>query len=103
MGAKGKAYTLVSRDQGDELSKVEALINMVIPVATVEGFEPSPPPSDWEDRSAPSEPSKPVINRFDRPYGSTGSVNTAEGAPMALPPRTIGSKIPINRRHKRRR
>ena len=107
MGEKGIAYTFVGRDQGDELSKVEALINMVIPQATLEGFEASPTPADWEERAPgwqPSEPSKPVINRFERPYGSSGgAVTSAGGAPIALPPRTIGSKIPINRRHKRRR
>src|SRR5438309_6557797 len=60
MGAKGKAFTFVGRDQGDELTKVEALINMVIPQATLEGFEGSPTPADWEDRAPgayqPSEP-----------------------------------------------
>src|SRR5437588_5161257 len=49
MGAAGKAFTFVSREQGDELTKVEALINMVIPQAKVEGFEPSPTPADWTD------------------------------------------------------
>jgi ATP-dependent RNA helicase DeaD len=105
MGAEGKAYTFVGRDQGDELSKVENLINMVVPLGTLEGFVASPTPLDWEDRStfgAPSEPSKPIVNRFDRPYGATTA--TVEGEPAkVLPPRTIGSKIPINRRHKRRR
>ena len=47
MGAKGKAFTLVSREQGDQLTKVENLINMVIPQAKLEGFEPRPEPSDW--------------------------------------------------------
>jgi ATP-dependent RNA helicase DeaD len=107
MGAQGKAFTFVARDQGDELTKVEGLINMVIPQATLEGFEPSPPPSDWTDHapgSEPSTPSKPVVSRFERPFGSSSSsVTTPAGAPVPLPPRTIGSKIPINRRHKRRR
>lgn len=105
MGAEGKAYTFVGRDQGDELSKVENLINMVVPLGTLEGFEASPTPADWEDRTGfgpPAEPSKPMVNRFDRPYGATTA--TVEGEPAkVLPPRTIGSKIPINRRHKRRR
>src|SRR5271165_5612454 len=35
MGAKGKAFTLISSDQGDELTKVENLINMIIPQAIV--------------------------------------------------------------------
>ncbi len=105
MGAEGKAYTFVGRDQGDELSKVENLINMVVPLGTLEGFEASPTPPDWEDRSGfapPSEPIKPIVNRFDRPYGATTAAVEGEPAKV-LPPRTIGSKIPINRRHKRRR
>jgi ATP-dependent RNA helicase DeaD len=105
MGKGGKAFTFVTKEQGEELTKVESLINMVIPQATVEGFEPSPPPADWTDEKptyGSGEPAKPVISRFERPYGS----NTAappSGTPVVLPPRTIGSKIPINRRHKRRR
>jgi ATP-dependent RNA helicase DeaD len=110
MGAQGKAFTFIAKDQGDELTKIENLINMVVPQATVEGFEPSPPPADWTDEKpvfgAPTEPAKPVVSRFERPYGSTGTAPVSPGAsgqPIALPPRTIGSKIPINRRHKRRR
>ena len=113
MGAKGKAFTFVSKDQGQELSKVESLINMVIPVATVEGFTASPTPADWID-VFPTEsetPGKPMVNRFDRPYGvSATSSSGSNGASIAntseapkLPQRTIGSKIPVNRRHKRRR
>ncbi len=106
MGAKGKAFTFVGRDQGEELNKVEALINMIIPVATVPGFEASPTPADWTDAKplpfTPSGDAKPVVNRFDRPYGSN---TDSDAAPVTLkaPVRTLGSKIPINRRHKRRR
>ncbi|HYO10943.1 MAG TPA: DEAD/DEAH box helicase [Tepidisphaeraceae bacterium] len=114
MGAKGKAYTFVQRDQGDELTKVENLINMVIPVATLEGWEPRPEPSDWTEHKpgqGPALEAKPVQNRFERPYSPSGSANAApvagadQPAPITIqaPPRTIGSKIPINRRHKRRR
>src|SRR5688500_15613354 len=49
MGAKGKAYTLVTRQQGEELTRVEELINMLIPQATVEGFESRPTPTDWSE------------------------------------------------------
>ena len=71
MGAAGKAFTFVGRDQGDLLTKIENLINMVIPQATVEGFEPSPTPSDWtEQKPGDLGPSKPVQSRFERPYGS---------------------------------
>jgi ATP-dependent RNA helicase DeaD len=99
MGAAGKAFTFVQNDQGDQLTRVEELINMVIPQATVETFEPSPPPADWTDAKpqfgGPSAP--PPTSRFARPYAASGTVT------LPAPPRTIGSKIPIVRRHKRRR
>jgi ATP-dependent RNA helicase DeaD len=113
MGAAGKAFTFVAKDQGGELTKVEGLINMVIPVATLEGWTPSPPPADWTDAKpvfGDGEPAKPVVNRFERAYNPSGSTSesgdgggASEEAPKVLPPRTIGSKIPLNRRHKRRR
>jgi len=110
MGAAGKAFTFVGRDQGDELTKVETLINMVIPLATIEGWEPNPTPADWTEGKPGEmqiEPGKPVVNRFERAYNPSGAASagaaTAEQAPIALPTRTIGSKIPLNRRHKRRR
>ncbi len=117
MGAKGKAYTFVTKEQGGELTKVENLINMIVPPITLEGFEPRPTPADWTEGPPGAmvmPPSKPIVNRYDRPYGSTASqpvtAPVAEGesaepaAPaMTLPTRTLGSKIPVNRRHKRRR
>ena len=53
MGAKGKAFTFVARDQGDELTKIESLINMQIPHRRMEGFEPSPPPRETRERNKP--------------------------------------------------
>lgn len=108
MGAQGKAFTFVSKDQGDELTKVESLINMVVPQATMEGFEPNPPPADWtaeKPGTGPSTPSAPVTSRFDRPYSASaaGSGSTNQTIVLPAPPRTLGSKIPITRRHKRRR
>jgi ATP-dependent RNA helicase DeaD len=114
MGAKGTAFTLVSKDQGPELTKIESLINMIIPPATVEGFTPSPTPADWieEFPGEATEPSKPIVSRFERPYGAGATSPaapvdsadpSAEPAKHVGPPRTIGSKIPVNRRHKRRR
>jgi ATP-dependent RNA helicase DeaD len=108
MGAAGKAYTLVTPQQGEELTKVENLINMVIPLAQLEGFTPSPPPSDWEDRPPGQQPAEapkpPPPSRFVRAYGAApGSDPAAPVSAVTLPPRTIGSKIPITRRHKRRR
>jgi len=105
MGAAGKAYTFVTREQGDELTKVEGLINMVIPQAKLEGFEPSPPPADWTDLPpGDSAPAKPIQSRFDRVYSPTGATASAE-QPVTLAPKPLrlGAKIPITRRHKRRR
>ena len=104
MGAQGKAFTFVGRDQGDELTKVEGLINMVIPKATLEGWQPNPTPSDWTEGKpvyGSGVAPRPVQNRFERPMFATSGESDAP--PVTLPPRTIGSKIPINRRHKRRK
>lgn len=110
MGAHGKAFTFVTREQGEELTKVENLINMIIPQAIIEGFEPRPTPSDWSELppgQGPSEPSKPVPSRFAQAYSTPAATPgaSAEHPTVALPPRprTLGSKIPITRRHKRRR
>lgn len=92
MGAAGKAFTLVTKEQGEELTKVEALINMIIPQAKLEAFNPRPAPHDWEER-APGAPAAPP------------PAPAAAPEPVALPgrPLTLGSRIPITRRHKRRR
>jgi len=44
MGAEGKAFTFVMPDQGDELTRIENLINMIIPEDKIDGFVPRPPP-----------------------------------------------------------
>ncbi len=118
MGAKGKAFTFVMREQGDELTKVENLINMVVPKGDVAGFEPSPPPADWKEfgpgQGPLDGPSKPIQNRYERAYGqlrtptveaepnADGTPAAVPAAPKPAPPRTIGSKIPVNRRRGRR-
>jgi ATP-dependent RNA helicase DeaD len=105
MGATGKAFTFITPQQGDELTRIESLINMVVPQATIEGFEARPTPSDWTDQKpgAGGEAAAPTINRFDRPYSATAATDASPTVTLLPPPRTLGSKIPINRRHKRRR
>jgi ATP-dependent RNA helicase DeaD len=101
MGAPGKAFTLVTREQGEELTKVEALINMIIPQATIEGFTPRPTPSDWTEHAPTAgSPAPAELQGHIPPPHATGSPG-----PIALPvrPLTIGSKIPLSRRHRRRR
>ena len=57
IGARGKAFTFIQRDQGQELTKIENLINMIIPQATLEGFEPRPTPADWTE-GRPQRPAR---------------------------------------------
>jgi ATP-dependent RNA helicase DeaD len=102
MGAAGKAFTFVSRDQGELLTKVESLINMIIPQAVLENFTPNPQPRDWTD-------AKPGFGG-PTPGPSTQTPSGPAGAGMAdhpqvplPPPRSLGARIPITRRHRRRR
>jgi ATP-dependent RNA helicase DeaD len=90
MGAEGRAIMLVTPEQGEELTKIETLINMLIPVTTVEGFNPSPPPSDWLETDPHTHAAAPAPQTDSAP---------AEPARKL----TIGSKIPLSRRHRRRR
>jgi len=98
MGAAGKAFTFVTREQGEELTKIENLINMLIPQATIEGFVPRPQPSDWTERPPGTEPAP-------EPAVPQPSQHPPDEKPVTLKPRplTLGSKIPITRRHRRRR
>jgi superfamily II DNA/RNA helicase len=98
MGAAGKAFTLVTRDQGEELTKVEELINMIIPQATLEGFVPRPTPSDWKLDGPPGS----ALAEPAAPGAPTASPNTPPPVQLPTRPRTIGSKQPLSRRHKRR-
>jgi ATP-dependent RNA helicase DeaD len=100
MGAQGKAFTFVTREQGEELTKVEHLINMLVPQATIEGFTPRPTPADWEDRGEGGAAQQAGISAPPK-----GSQHPPDEKPVPLPtrPLTIGSKIPISRRHRRRR
>lgn len=102
MGKEGKAFTFVSRDQGELLTKVESLINMIIPQTTVEGFTPNPQPGNWtESKPGQGGPT---------PGPSTQTPTSEQKDPAAdhpqvplPPPRSLGARIPITRRHRRRR
>jgi ATP-dependent RNA helicase DeaD len=105
MGARGKAFTFVTKDQGPELTKIESLINMIIPQAQVEGFTPRPTPADWIEDGAMRE----GAGATPAPGAATPSAEQPAGiAPhptvtLKSRPLTIGSKIPLSRRHRRRR
>ena len=111
MGAEGKAFTFVSRDQGDELTQGRSAdqhgdpagdagrVSSRIPHAGRLGrpLRRHPIRAEQADR----QPLRAPVRR-DRGQCRTAAAS-APAPPSSLPPRTIGSKIPINRRHKRRR
>jgi superfamily II DNA/RNA helicase len=99
MGAQGKAFTFVRPDQGDELTRVENLINMIIKQGTVEGFEPSPPPArhggggHHDDRSSHHPALAAAI-----------AAGPAKPPAPAAPPKQgmrLGAKIPLGRKRRR--
>ncbi len=62
MGKGGKAYTFISHEQGDELTRIENLINMIIPESKIEGFVPRSPPDQGPPRPAAEAPPSPADN-----------------------------------------
>jgi ATP-dependent RNA helicase DeaD len=91
MGAFGRAVTFVTREEGNELTKIEMLINTEIPAIEYEGFVPRPP----REQEQPVDDSK---ARWDAPIFGAG-VNEGE-APKVMPQRTLGSKFPTRRRRR---
>ncbi len=91
MGKSGKAITFVLRDQGDQLTEIEKLINKEIPQLFVDGFKPTPPPRESFDARRPGAV----------PVPSSPMPSTAAPAAQATP-RTLGGKFPVPKRFRRR-
>ena len=90
MGAKGIAITFVTREQGKELTMIEALINREIPLRKVNGFTPSPPPSAEEPVRTPQ------VSRLKASvYGDS------QGVVAKAPAKTLGSRFRTKRRRRR--
>lgn len=90
MGAKGIAITFVTREQGKELTMIEALINKEIPLRKVNGFTPSPPPSEQEPVRTPQ------VSRLKASvYGDS------QGVVAKAPAKTLGSRFRTKRRRRR--
>lgn len=95
MGAEGKAFTFVRPDQGEELTKVENLINMIVPQGTLEGFEPSPPPARHGEMRDPRNAPHPAL---------AAALAEPKPAAPAGPPKQgmrLGAKLPPGRRRRR--
>jgi ATP-dependent RNA helicase DeaD len=95
-GALGRAYTLVTKEQGKQLTEIEKLINEMIDQENVEGFEHRPPPNE---EAAPPEPQQPALSRYEQ---SVFAPTSAGGEPAAAPvAKTLGSKFRPSRRRRR--
>jgi ATP-dependent RNA helicase DeaD len=104
MGAAGRAFTLVQRDQGEQLTKIESLINMLIRQAQVEGFVARPQPGDWTEHKPGEFPSAAGAQALGAEAAAGGGgVSAAVAEPVMLRAhRTLGSKLPPGRRRRRR-
>ncbi len=96
MGAAGRALTLVTREQGKELTAVEQLINRQVDELIVEGFKPSPPPRGIDHPDTPHAPAA-----RQQPVDEEAERSTAATTTLARP-RTLGGKFPVSRRRRRR-
>ncbi|MFT3789179.1 MAG: DEAD/DEAH box helicase [Tepidisphaeraceae bacterium] len=97
MGAEGKAFTFISREQGELLDKVEGLINMIVEQDKIEGFVPRPP----REESGGAKPVYPgQVMKPATPPGQAPAASSASAAAPATPPRkiTLGMKIKRTRR-----
>jgi ATP-dependent RNA helicase DeaD len=97
MGSFGKAMSLVTRQQGDQLTAIEQLINKEIPQERIEGFEARPEPQDFYGSTAPSA----------APGGAGDSTAPGIGAPAQVVPaqparpKTLGARFKPARRRRR--
>ncbi len=87
MGAKGVAVTFVTREEGKELTTIEALINREIPARIVAGFEPSAVREE-----APARP---------RPTSRYAPAESGSATATAAPPRTLAAKFRPKRGRRR--
>src|SRR4029078_10597150 len=60
MGSFGKAISLVTREEGKQLTEVEMLIKKQIESDQIEGFVASPPPDRFRDRYTAPVAAQPV-------------------------------------------
>lgn len=91
MGARGTAITLVTGEQGKELTNVEKLINREIPERIVPGIAVAP---SKENAAEPPEPAP--MSRFKAPVFAEG-----DAASQKLPQKTLGSRFRPARRRRR--
>lgn len=88
MGSFGKAITLVTREQGKQLTEIESLINKQVLQDTIEGFVSRPPREDFVQPGRELQPAHAGVE-----------AGPAE-PPAAKAPRRLGGKFPTRRRRR---
>jgi len=94
MGAQGVAVSFVTREEGKELTAIEALINREIPPMNVEGFAPTPVVAE-ESRQAVEPP----MSRFRAP--APAPQPGGQPATLAARPKSLGGKFRPKRSRRR--
>ncbi len=96
MGSSGRAITFVTREQGNDLTEIEMLINKQIAKLEIEGFQATPPPRESMDRPGPSHGTSPSL---PTPAAATATQVAAQAPPSGP---SLSGKFPLSRRHRRR-
>ncbi|MBI4719388.1 MAG: DEAD/DEAH box helicase [Planctomycetes bacterium] len=96
MGARGVAISLVTREQGKELTAIEMLINREIPSRTVPGFVPGAPREAFH---AAPRMSPPAVHAPEAV--SAGVSSPAPAAAHRAAPKTLGGRFRPSRRSRR--
>ena len=94
MGMFGKAITLVTREQGKQLTEVEKLINKEVPEDRIEGFVARPRPAGVAAGSWPA------ARRSERPVPAVSESGTKAAAAPSRGKR-LGAKFKPARRRRR--
>jgi superfamily II DNA/RNA helicase len=94
MGARGRAYTFVTCEQGKELTEVEKLINKELKAREFDGFRPSAPPPKPEAQ-------EPIVSTPSRYRAAVFSTPDSQGLPTGAPRKTLGSKFRPRRARRR--
>ncbi|MBE7506896.1 MAG: DEAD/DEAH box helicase [Planctomycetia bacterium] len=94
MGASGKAYTFVTREEGPDLTKIEMMINKQLIKLDIPGFEP---------RVAPDSVPGPGQSAGSSPQPASASTPASPSTAVSAPPAPTHytGKVPLSRRKRR--
>lgn len=87
MGARGRAITFITKEQGKEITQIEKLINKQVEELRYPGFASRPP------REEPTEPKVARESRYSVPVSAGPGVPV----PTKVPRKTLGSKFRTRR------